>query len=156
MTQSKTFPKIQKLQGSVLVPYNVHQVERADEIGTETFYEYGVLKIPKALSFGEYQALIWRQLQSELHQHIYAVYNQGEQASISGYAIKASSLGRTDITEACLPVQEWIDSVLDYYDSKKVEIFATTSKHDLISVTWDYSVVECPAKVDWRVIKAMF
>jgi hypothetical protein len=152
MTQSKDFPQIQKLQGGVLIPCNVQQFENEGETG----YKYTQLKMTNPGTFESYQQVIWRKLQSDLSQTIHSMYDQGEQATISGYAIKAANLSRQDIIDVCLPVQAWIDSVLEYYDTKKIEVFAASNEFELLSVAWDFSSFNSHTRVDWRAIKAMF
>jgi len=152
MTQSKDFPQIQKLQGGVLIPCNIQQFENEEETG----YKYTQLKMTNPGTFASYQQAVWRELQADLGRIIHNMYDQGEQATISGYAIKAANLGRQDIIDVCLPVQAWIDSVLEYYDTKKVEVFAAANEFELLSVNWDFSVFSNHIRVDWRNIKEMF
>ena len=50
-TYSKDYPKIQRLQGGILVPVNIEQVELSGEDGPEMQYRYKLLKFE---DHGEY------------------------------------------------------------------------------------------------------
>lgn len=160
--QSRDYPKIQKLQGAMLVPYNVKQIQIEMEEGepAENWYEYQQYKHsigPDKSNLQYWQQVIWRLLQQDLHTHVYGTYDQGEQVTISAYGARALSLGRQDIVDECIVVQDWINGVLGYYDERKNQIFAATTETGLTGVTWDFPGDKpCTNRKDWRDIKAMF
>jgi hypothetical protein len=157
MTQSKEYPTIKKLQGKILVPYNVKQITIQGEDQESIAYEYDQLRMDYPGPFELYQNLIWRRLQSDLQRYVYGNYDPGEQATLTGYAVRATNLGRQDIVDICLPVQAWIDNVLAYYDGKKTEIFTASDMAGVMSVTWDFAGDQPnPNRVDWRDVKEMF
>lgn len=46
MPESKEQPRIKRLQGGILAPFNIQEIEREEEDGnTETFYKYNQIKI---------------------------------------------------------------------------------------------------------------
>ena len=161
-SQSKDYPQIQKLQGVMLVPYNVRQIQIEMEEGElpEDWYEYQVYKHPigpDKSNLSHWQQVVWRLLQQDLHAHVYGTYDQGEQATISAYGARALSQDRQDIVAECVVVQDWIDDVLGYYDVRKSQIFAATTEAELTGVTWDFPGDKpCTDRKDWRDIKGMF
>ncbi len=159
-SQSKDFPVIRKLQGKILVPYNVKQVTLDSEEGETTAYEFDLYRhdVGSDVNNLEYwKQVVWKLLQQDLHTHVYGIYDQGEQATISAYGARAIAAERQDIIDECIAVQDWIDAVLDYYDQRKNVIFAATSETELLGVTWDFPRDKpCVDRKDWRDIKGMF
>ena len=160
--QSREYPRIQRLQGKILVPYNVRQIQIGMEEGEppEDWYEYDEYRHdvgPDLKNLPYWQGVVWKLLQRDLHTHVYGTYDQGEQATISAYGARAISLNRQDIVDECMVVQVWIDAVLDYYDQKKAAVFAAANEAELTGVTWDFPGDKpCTDRKDWRDIKAMF
>ncbi len=155
-TQGSSFPAISRLQGAILVPYNVKQIEGEEG----PYYEYGIHRhadnVP-VTNFPYWQGVVWRLLQSDLHKHVYGTYDQGEQATFLAYATRAQQEGREDIYAECFPVQQWIDDVLSYYDARKVAVFAAQDETELLSVNWDFAGDKpCVDRKDWRTLRAMF
>jgi len=150
---SKDFPEIIQLQGVIQIPYNIKTQEGFEQTG----YTYNVVSTNQFQTLNGYKNLIWRALQQELKCYINAQYDEGEQATITGYAVRASNADRQDIVSSCLPVQAWIDDVLSYYDTKKQAIFVAGSLVDLMVVNWDFDTdVPIQNRVDWRDVRALF
>lgn len=161
---SNEFPKIQRLQGGILIPFCVRAVQSEDPERPPTSYEYRVHSIDSAESVSIninnleiFKTHIAGQLKKDLQQHIYQHYDNGAQATISGYAIRALSENRPDVVAECRKMQDWIDTVLDYYDQKKKALMATVSEAALVSILWDFGH-EAPLKdyMGWRDAKQMF
>ena len=97
------------------------------------------------------------QLNGELQTYIYTKYDSGTQATINGYATKALFINRTDIVAECQKLQNWVDDVLVYYDTKKVALLSATDEETRKTTTWDFTAdVPLVNYIDWRTIKAMF
>lgn len=157
MTQSKDYPQVTNLKGKVMVPCNVRAVAVSHDDTEGAAYKYDVIELDQPGPFYMYQSLVWRKLQSDLQAYIYGQYDPGEQATLTGYAIRAATLGRQDIVDVCLPVQAWIDDVLAYYDAKKTAVFAAIDMPGLMAVTWDFAADKPnTGRVDWRDVKEMF
>lgn len=160
-SQSKEFPQIKVLQGKILVPYNVRQIQVEQEEGPdETAYLYNLYKHdpgPAIDNLEHWKQVIWKLLQKDLHAHVYGTYDQGEQATISAYGSRAIAADRQDIVDECVAVQDWIDDVLDYYDVRKAAVFGAATQEELVSVNWDFPGDKPSTdRKDWRDIKAMF
>ncbi len=159
-SQSKDFPIIRKLQGKILVPYNVNQVTLDSEEGETTAYEFDLYRHevgPALNDLEHWKKVIWKLLQKDLHTHVYGIYDQGEQSTISAYGAKAIAAERQDIVDECVAVQDWIDSVLEYYDLLKNAIFSAVDEEGLLEVNWDFpGDMPCVDRKDWRDIKEMF
>lgn len=162
MTESRNKPEIKRLQGKILVPYNAAQKERTDEDGNaETVWVYSLMRYPaSAASAGNlpfWKKETAKQLNRELQEYIYSIYDPGVQSTISGYAARALSDGKSDIVDECRKVQDWVDSVLEYYDKKKQEILSAESEDERMGVTWDFKTDVAPDEyIDWRDVKEMF
>ena len=158
MPQAKHKPYIRKLQGQILVPYNC--TTTTDSETGDTLYSFSLFRHAPGHPIDDLTYWIektWRQLNAELQHYISQYYGQGVQSTINGYASRALSDGRDDIVAECRKVQDWIDSVLDYYDSQKSAIMAAVTEDERMMVTWDFAGnVPLTEYVDWREIKAMF
>lgn len=160
-THGNEFPAIVQLQGCTLVPFNAISDNRTNEDGTiQTGYAYDLHREPgmaDPAALQRWQNVIWKHLQAALHSHVYGTYDQGEQATILAYGARAMGLARQDIVDECLAVQNWIDSVLGYYDQRKDAIFAASTEQALVSINWDFPAdMPCTDRKDWRAIRAMF
>ncbi len=159
-SQSKDFPTIRRLQGKILVPYNVSEVTIGEEGEQETAYAFQLYKHevgPDVNNLEYWQQVVWKLLQKDLHTHVYGIYDQGEQATISAYGARAIAAERQDIIDECITVQDWIDDVLEYYDVRKAAVFGATTQEELVGVNWDFPGDKpCADRKDWRDIKAMF
>jgi len=82
------------------------------------------------------------QLKQELQNFIYSHYDQGTQASFSALYQIAKEQNNTNALSQIQKVWDWINSVLDYYYSKKEAIINATTRDDLGDITWDWSTVE--------------
>jgi hypothetical protein len=141
MPESKQIPEIKRLQGGIILPYKVQQTTRMNEDDVqETFYKFNRIKLDQQLlpSLSEAAQHIWRQLQIDLHNYIYAHYDQGSQSTIQMYTQKADRQGRSDIVAECDKVMNWIDTCLAYYYNKKNNIHAAADETSLISITWNF------------------
>ncbi len=160
MTQSKEFPTIRNLQHQIIVPYNVHQITIDNEGEPETAYKFQTYRHKPGVAIDNleyWQQVVWKLLQKDLHTHVYGIYDQGEQATISAYGARAIAAERQDIIDECIAVQDWIDDVLEYYDVRKNAIYAAATQAELMGVTWDFAGDKpCADRKDWRDIKAMF
>jgi hypothetical protein len=146
-----------------LVPYNVRQQARPTDDGSqETMWVYDLIRAepvpggtPSALAHWRRETVA--QLNRELQKYIYSVYDPGTQATINGYAARALAEGRSDIVTECRKVQDWVDRVLDYYDTTKQALVSAASEEERMDVTWNFPrEVPISEYVDWRDIKAMF
>jgi hypothetical protein len=161
MLESKSMPTIRRSNQGVLVPYCVTQVTReAENGGSETFYRFQQIRLDQAQlpSLDQAAKQVWRKLQADLHQYIYARYDPGTQQTIQAYAQKADHLGRSDIVDECERIFDWVDDVLAYYDQRKAAVFGAGNEAELVSVSWDFpgSVPIPGGMVGWRDIRAMF
>ena len=82
------------------------------------------------------------QLKQELQNFIYSHYDQGTQASFSALYQQAKGQNNTDALTQIQKVWDWIQSVLDYYYSKKEAIKNVTNYTELENVTWAWQDVE--------------
>jgi len=90
------------------------------------------------------------QLKQELQNFIYSHYDQGTQASFSALYQQAKEQNNTNALTQIQKVWDWIQSVLDYYYSKKEAIKNATTQDELDSITWDWSTVEETEHVELR------
>ena len=155
-TQGSEYPNIERLQGSIIVPYNVTPFTGDDSDG----YRYGLIYHAQCVPADDldyWKKQVIKVLQSELQSHIYSAYDPGTQTTVSAYMARAIALNRQDIISECAAVQEWIDGVLAYYDERKSLIETADSEVGLTGVTWDFAGdVPCHNRKDWRDIKTMF
>jgi len=169
-------PKIKKIYNKILMPYNCKTFTdtqtfmenntddpNADPVPveyTQTLYTYSVYEDRSNNSIGNFE--YWKNitlncLNYDLKNYIYQYYDEGIQATITGYATKALNLSRTDIIAECQKVLDWIDICLDYYDSIKNILLNVTTEDERLMTSWDFKE-NCPLTeyIDWRNIKSMF
>lgn len=162
MVESTVKPEVQQLQGAYMVPYNVRQETREDEDAQRVVWVYDVIRVGSLRGLRRNDLDQWKketikQLNNELHEHIYKVYDPGTQMTINGYAVRALHEGRSAVVEECRKIQDWVDQVLDYYDAKKLALAAASTDDERMSVTWDFARdVPLNEFIDWRNIKSMF
>ncbi len=82
------------------------------------------------------------QLKQELQNFIYSHYDQGTQASFTALYQIAKGQNNTDALTQIQKVWNWIQSVLDYYYSKKEAIKNVNNYTELENVTWAWQDVE--------------
>lgn len=141
MPESKNIPEIKKLQGGVLLPYNIQEVQREDDEGQlETFYVFGQFKLDQRSlpDLNQVRKEVVRALQADLHRHILPEYDDKSQNSINAYSQKAQRLGRSDIQDECEKILDWVDMCLDHYYTQKAAIFSAISEQDVCNVNWDF------------------
>lgn len=161
MPESKAIPSIRRLQGGVLFPHNITQVTKENEGGEiETVCLFKQIKLDQHALPGlsEARVIVWRELQKDLHAHIYSHYDQGSQSTVQGYLSRAERLGRLDIVRECEKILDWIDDCLDYYYVRKDEVLASADTEELVQVSWDFTINQ-PVPDDLlglREIKEMF
>jgi len=142
MPESKQNPEIKRLQGGVILPYNVQQVTRTNEDGEqETFYTFDRVKVDQQIlpKLEQVKKIIVEQLRHDLHKHIYPNYDEGSQSTIQAYAMQAQNQGRPDIYDECDEIMTWIDDVLSYYYSTKDSVVAATDETGITEVNWDFA-----------------
>jgi len=158
MPQATHKPYIRRLQGKILVPYNCSTT--TDPETGETLYNFSVIRHPPGRPMNNQSYWIeqtWRQLNAELQAYIFQYYDQGIQATINGYASRALSEDRSDIVAECRKVQDWIDQVLEYYDSIKSDLLAVSTEDERLMTAWDFAEnVPLTEYINWRDVKAMF
>ena len=81
-------------------------------------------------------------LKKELQNFIYSHYDQGTQASFTALFQQAKEQNNTEALTQIQKVWDWIQSVLDYYYSKKEAIKNATNYTEIENVTWDWQDVE--------------
>ena len=141
MPESKQYPQIERIQGGVVVPYNVSRVTREEEDGTQAaFYVFDKIKLDRQdlPSLESIKRHIVQQLRQDLHAHVFVHYDLGSQNSINGLAQKAQRKGRSSIQDECQAILDWVDDCLGYYYAKKDEILAATDEANLTGVAWDF------------------
>ena len=161
MVESTAMPSIRRLHGGVLIPYNAAEATRENENGeSETFCRFQQVKLNQHVLPGlaAAQTVVWKELQKDLHGHIYPHYDQGSQSTIQAYAQRAERLGRSNIVDECGKILDWIDECLSYYYTKKDAIFATSDTNELMLVNWNFSTNQSVPKnlMGLRAIKGMF
>ncbi len=160
MPESKQMPEIKRLQGGVIVPYNAEQITRANEEDEqEIFYKFRRIKLNQQPlpSLFDVKKTIIRQLQQDLHEHIYINYDPGAQNTINAYAQKARRQGRSDIEDECERILDWIDNCLDHYYTTKSNILSATNSSDVIVMNWDFNDYPKPSDLkSLREIREMF
>jgi len=161
MLESKQIPAIKQLQGGVLIPYNIQEVQRENDEGQlETFYKFDRIKLDQRNlpNLTQVQKAVIGALQSDLHEYIYPEYDQASQNTILALAQKAERQGFTDIVTECGKVMDWVDSCLSHYYTQKDAIIAAANEQDVCNVNWDF-VGNCPKTSDLKTLKeirAMF
>ncbi len=141
MPESKQYPQIERIQGGVVVPYNVSQVTREEEDGTQaTFYVYDKIRLERRDLPGldNVKQHIVQQLRADLHAHVFVNYDLGSQNSINGLAQKAQRQGKSSIQDECQAILDWVDDCLGYYYAKKDEVLAATDEAGLTGVVWNF------------------
>ncbi len=161
MAQAKHRQTVAKHGSAVIVPYNVHTITQQDEDGTEeTFYEYQETTLDRRdlPPLNAVKTAIAQQLRADLQAHIYTHYDQGTQATIQAFHAKAQRQSLTDIADECEAIFDWIQQVLDYYDTKKQAILSASTTDDVLNINWNFETdVPKPSTLKgWREIKAMF
>jgi hypothetical protein len=163
MPKSFELPKTDFIQQGVLfVPYNCRQEYKIVGRASQAFWKYEVIphKITPGFNYKnieDLKSVTINKLNQDLQQYIYSYYDAGTQATINGYATRALFENRTDIVTECRKVQDWIDTVLDYYDNAKASLIAAGTDQERMCVTWDFKKdVPITDYVDWRYIKALF
>jgi len=81
-------------------------------------------------------------LKKELQNFIYSHYDQGTQASFTALFQQAKEQNNTNALNQIQKVWDWIQSVLDYYYSKKEAIKNATNYTEIENITWDWQDVE--------------
>jgi len=87
-------------------------------------------------------------LKKELQNFIYSHYNQGTQASFIALYQPAKEQNNTEVLTQIQKVWDWINSVLNYYYSKKEAIKSATTKDELDNVIWNWQEVEEDSHVE--------
>jgi len=82
-----------------------------------------------------------RQLKQELQNFIYSHYDQGTQASFTALYQIAKEQNNTNALTQIQRVWNWINSVLNYYYSKKDAIKNADTQNELDNIIWDWSTV---------------
>jgi len=158
MSEAKNRPETQKIHHGVLIPCNIHEVQRETEEGTsETVYRYEEIQLSQSNlpNNKRLRRAIANRLNQHLREYLYSRYDQGTQSTIQGFALKADRLGRSDIVDECEKILDWIAGVLDYYDTAKQSILSGSG--DPQAVQWDFEADVPPQNLrGWREIRAMF
>ncbi len=140
-TESKEKPVISKLQGKILIPYNIEQKTRIENNQTEEYYQYSLLKLSfdSDISSQALKAKVKAELKKQNDEYIYSKYSPGTQQTMQ--ALYADSNTTTEHKALIISVWDWIrkTDVLPYYYSKKVEIENATSVEALLDIVWDFS-----------------
>lgn len=155
MPEAKQIPEIKRLQGGVIIPYNVQQVTRTNEDDEqETFYVFDRIKLNQQIlpKLEQVKKIIAEQLRHDLHKHIYPHYDEGSQSTIQAYAMQAQNQGRGDVYTECEKIMNWIDEVLSYYYSVKDSVDAATDESGVTGVNWDFAK-DKPAPSDLKSLK---
>ena len=143
MVKSNDYPEIIKLQGNIITPYCINEVEIEDEAGTRTEYQYLEHRAPdtgqRLPGVEEQRAIVYEACETDLHSHVFSRYPVSSQTSILAHFMRAQMAGRNDIIEACEAVQDWCSSCVSYFRS----LIAATYSQDPLTVSWDFSD-NCP------------
>jgi len=155
MPESKTTPTIKQLQGGVIIPLNIQEVQRENEEGQlETFYLFERIKLnqhnPPGLTQVKREAV--KALQTDLQNHIYLEYDQGSQSSLLALSQKAERKGLTSIVDECQKIMDWIEGCLTHYYTQKDTMLAATTEQDVCGVNWDFKA-NCPKPSDLKTLK---
>lgn len=159
MPESKNTPQVKRLQGGILIPYNVvtHTNEDDEQI---TFYKFDRIKLNQHSlpDLNNIKNYIVQQLRENLHTHIFVHYDLGSQNSIGALAQKAQRQDKADILDECEAILSWVGDCLSYYYTKKDEILATVDEANLIGVAWDFeaSIPKPNTLKSLREIRGMF
>ena len=155
MPESKQMPEIKRLQGGVILPYNVQQITRTNEDDEqETFYKFDRIKLDQQTlpTLEQVKKHVVEQIRQDLHAHIYPNYDEGSQSTIQSYAMQAQGQGRSDIYNECEKIMNWIDDVLSYYYLIKDNVEAATDEVGTTGVNWDFAS-DKPAPNDLKSLK---
>jgi len=95
------------------------------------------------------------QLKQELQSFIYSHYDQGTQASFIAFYQLAKEQNNTTALTQIQKVRDWINSVLNYYYSKKEAIKNATTQDELFSIVWDWQEVEETEHVELQDVMSM-
>ena len=143
MPESKNTPQVKRLQGGILIPYNVQQITRTNEDDEQvTFYEFDRIKLNQheLPGLNDVREYIVQQLREDLHVHVFTHYDLGSQNSINGMAQRANRLDRTDIMDECEAILDWVGNCLGYYYTKKEALLGASDEVSLIEVAWNFEV----------------
>jgi len=94
-------------------------------------------------------------LKKELQNFIYSHYDQGTQASFIALHQQAKEQNNTEVIAQIQKVWDWIQSVLDYYYSKKEAIANATNYTELNNIIWDWQEVEEDSHVELKDVISM-
>jgi len=141
--QSKTYPAItrSKKEKIVRVPCNIEETIREEE----AFYQYDEYLFPddghdigdKTYWENEVKGRILEEINIAVNQYIIHRYDLGTQLSFQ--VVYALPITSAEIKTQLESIWSWINSILDYYYTKKAEIIAAS---DPASVTWDFSTFD--------------
>lgn len=160
MTQSNIYPEIRRNKKWIIVPYNVKEYTVTDENDKEnTFYKYNehreIFKGKDYTHIDYWCKVIKKYLNEDLHLWIDKHYDQGIQSTLQALGQQAMLVGCQDAIKQGLMIFNWIDTVLQYYDSKKTMLENALIEYNIISVNWDFpNDVPLPKNMpSWRDVK---
>ena len=147
MVKSNDYPEIVRLQGDIITPYCINEVEIDDDARTRTEYQYLEHRVPdtgqQLPDEHQQRGIVYAACEADLHAHVFARYPVSSQTSILAHFMRAQMAGRNDIIEACEAVQTWCSSCVSYFRS----LIAATYSQDPLTVSWDFAA-NCPAQLD--------
>lgn len=140
MVESKSFPKVQKLQGVWIIPCCVQEVQREDDEGVmETFYRYQEIRLDGSKpQLADVRKHVLTELNRQNNSYILSHYGQGTQQKFQ-QLWDNPDVSQT-VKDQVKLVSDWIDTVLAHYYEKKKYIRDTASTIDeIMQVQWDFS-----------------